>query len=64
MKVTRPVDPQIRRNFVNEAYPRMLYMCSSVYIFTFSAAVAQQQNWLGMKNNIEYEALHLRGTKE
>lgn len=40
------VDPNLRRKFINEVYPRLLYICSSVYCFMFGATMRERQKWM------------------
>jgi hypothetical protein len=36
----------MRRTIVNEVYPRLLYICSTVYCFMFGAGMRQRQKWV------------------
>jgi hypothetical protein len=40
------MDPLLRRKLVNEVYPRLLYICSSVYCFMFGATMKERQKWM------------------
>jgi hypothetical protein len=37
----------IRKDFVNAAFPRLLYMFSSVFCFLFNGSAKEQQTWVG-----------------
>jgi hypothetical protein len=39
------MDPLLRQKTVNEVYPRLLYICSSVYCFMFGAGMKERQKW-------------------
>jgi hypothetical protein len=38
----------VRKPFVNRAFPRLLYMFSSVYCFVFTGSAKEQQTWIGL----------------
>jgi hypothetical protein len=44
-------DPHIHRIYVNEVYPRLLYICSNVYCFMFGAGMKQRQKWVDFIEN-------------
>jgi hypothetical protein len=41
-----PIDVEKRRKIVNEVFPRLLYICSSVYCFMFGGNMKERQKWV------------------